>query len=1532
SDVEDDMEIVVPQPYHGAEHIESTDEEPEDEDDDGGDGEHVEDPMAWNDDFPHEDENPENEGEEDHHEEMDMLHHGEGEEVDEEDGEEDDEEDEDDIGDDGENENEGSDEDILAPALADALYGDDLNEGEQDDFGILGPRSRNPFIPRRNRRGGRRHLMEFEFGANGLDVLLDGDVRPADTRNLPEFGMDYPMEARGNNLGAPMRIELPIPAFANGGLVGGVPVLNVPPARYPTGSASTGAEASGAAPAYDEQLRGLHSAIPMSNADRWTQEARLIYGPTLADQGVKTVNVILNALVPIAIEEAKRKELEEAAKKAKELAEKAEVDRKKKEEDDARKVKEAEEAAAAAAAAAAKAAEDQAAAAALGSASVDVGMTDAPQGADNLAVTDDSAAADLHETDVGMTEASEVSVAPSTSVIADASSASGAIPSSSPQPMDTAEGPSAGPSTAVAAPERIVVTINGQEVDITGSGIDPEFINALPDELRREVLREHMREQRQRTAAAAPARPAAVPADMSDFLEALPQEIRDEVMSQRASAPASRAVAAEIDPASFLASLDPNLRQVVLMEQEDGFLATLPPALMAEANAALRQATMRRFAIPRHLPSNAIYTGLNAAAASFAATSSVKRPSRDVVQLVEKPALMTLLRLLFVPESANKAVLHRLLLNLSENKKTRSDLIYLLLSILADGSADIVAVDKSFAQLSIKGKGKHSVTPKKPIPQTLVWTGGESIPNLVAQRSLEALAYLVSNNEQIVHFLLSENESFGASMAKARSASKKTKGKEKASTLHYPVIILLGLLERPTFLTNQSLLEQLMHLLSIVLRAVSTMVKKPEADATVVPSTTAAPLDIPDAPLPSGAASGGQTTDGQTPTAIDSSASEQPALKETTSEENHLKPPAIPEANLRSIVNVLKAGECSSKTFQYTLSMIQQMSAVGTYKDVLLAELGESAQALSDSMNEDLVELCSALSTEGPNVDVNSGILGKFSPSSSQQSKLLRILKAIDFILSKDLKSAVAGSTQDRSVPVNLSKAPSVASLIPETVKESLLVTYNKLHFSALWQNLGDLLASIAVKTEMVHIATVILPLIESFMVVSKPYVMSSGFRPAVATSIGRAQKELKSLPSDEMFYTFTEHHRKILNAMVRNNPSLMSGSFSLLVLNARILEFDNKRTFFNQQLHKRTAAREHYGSLPINIRRAHVFEDSYHQLHGRTGDEIKYGKLAVRFHEEEGIDAGGVTREWFSVLARQMFNPDYALFKPSAVDKVTYQPNRDSWINPEHLSYFRFVGRVIGKAIYDNRLLDCYFTRSFYKAMLDIAVDYKDMEPIDPEFHKSLEWMLNNDITDVLDLTFSTEIDEFGRSKILDLKPNGRNIPVTQENKLEYVKLIVEQKLVSAIKEQIDEFLKGFHEIIPKDLIKIFNEQELELLISGLPDIDIDDWKNNTVYENYTASSPVVQWFWRAVRSFSQEERAKLLQFVTGTSKVPLEGFKALEGSNGVQPFQIHKDFSSTTRLPSAHTCFNQVDIPEYESYEQLRANVLLAISECGT
>lgn len=248
------------------------------------------------------------------------------------------------------------------------------------------------------------------------------------------------------------------------------------------------------------------------------------------------------------------------------------------------------------------------------------------------------------------------------------------------------------------------------------------------------------------------------------------------------------------------------------------------------------------------------------------------------------------------------------------------------------------------------------------------------------------------------------------------------------------------------------------------------------------------------------------------------------------------------------------------------------------------------------------------------------------------------------------------------------------------------------------------------------------------------------------------------------------------------------------------------------------------------------------------------------------------------------------------------------------------------------NQLLECYFTRSFYKHILGVHIKYKDMESEDYAFYQGLVFLLENSVEALgYELTFSAEIQEFGITTVRDLIEKGRDTPVTEENKHEYVKLVCQMKMTGAIRQQINAFLDGFYDIIPKRLISIFNEQELELLISGLPTIDIDDLKSNTEYHKYQVNSLQIQWFWRALRSFDHANRAKFLQFVTGTSKVPLQGFANLEGMNGIQRFQIHRDERSTDRLPSAHTCFNQLDLPAYETYDKLRAMLIMAISECS-
>ncbi|KAK1794639.1 hypothetical protein P4O66_001355 [Electrophorus voltai] len=258
-------------------------------------------------------------------------------------------------------------------------------------------------------------------------------------------------------------------------------------------------------------------------------------------------------------------------------------------------------------------------------------------------------------------------------------------------------------------------------------------------------------------------------------------------------------------------------------------------------------------------------------------------------------------------------------------------------------------------------------------------------------------------------------------------------------------------------------------------------------------------------------------------------------------------------------------------------------------------------------------------------------------------------------------------------------------------------------------------------------------------------------------------------------------------------------------------------------------------------IHRESIFRSSCEVVSKSTNEKLKKG-IAVRFHGEEGMGQG-VVREWFDILSNEIINPDYALFTQSA-DGTTFQPNSNSSVNPDHLNYFRFAGQILGLALYHRQLVNIYFTRSFYKHILGIPVNYQDVSSIDPEYAKNLQWILDNDISDLgLELTFSVETDVFGAMEEVPLKPGGTSIHVTQDNKAEYVQLVTELRMTRAIQPQINAFLQGFHTFIPPSLIQLFDEYELELLLSGMPEIDVMDWRRNTEYTSgYEEEEPVIQ------------------------------------------------------------------------------------------
>jgi len=409
---------------------------------------------------------------------------------------------------------------------------------------------------------------------------------------------------------------------------------------------------------------------------------------------------------------------------------------------------------------------------------------------------------------------------------------------------------------SVNAPERVTVMIHGSAVDITDTGIDPTFLEALPDDMREEVLNQHVRDQQ----AARVERPPDSQIS-SEFLDALPPEIRAEIIQQEAlerarrrpEENASRVPTAgepvDIDPASFIASLDPSLRQAVLLEQDDGFIQSLPSHMIAEAGVYRDEVQARRPPASRN-PTRVVPTG---------SPARIYTAQHDAILLLDRTGITVLVRLLFFPQVLKKALLFKVLVNLCENAKTRTELFNILLSILQDGTGDLAAVDKSFAQMSVRNRdskpltskaiGKQKATADYFTALALPASQIETVPDLIAQRCLEALTYIVSNNQLSSVFFLTEHD---LPVGLRRTAIKKGKGKEKqVSQSHYPLVLLLNLLDRQNLLRTPAILESVVNLLATITRPLSTLKEDHKVVAASGSASMAQPSALSETPLDS---------------------------------------------------------------------------------------------------------------------------------------------------------------------------------------------------------------------------------------------------------------------------------------------------------------------------------------------------------------------------------------------------------------------------------------------------------------------------------------------------------------------------------------------------------------------------------------------------------------------------------------------------------------------------------------------------------
>lgn len=1096
------------------------------------------------------------------------------------------------------------------------------------------------------------------------------------------------------------------------------------------------------------------------------------------------------------------------------------------------------------------------------------------------------------------------------------------------------------------------------------NGIDPTFLEALPEDLRAEVLAS---QQAQSAPTPTYAPPSAEDID-PEFLAALPPEIQAEVLAQQRAqrvAQLAEGQPVDMDNASIIATLPADLREEVLLTSSDAVLSALPSTLLAEAQM-LRDRAMSHYqarslfgnshrlntrrnglGFDRHTVMDR-GVGVTVGRRAFSALAdSLKLKEIEGEPLLNAHDLKALIRLLRLAQPLGKGLLQRLLLNLCAHSVTRPILVRLLLDTIKPENESPVSGLTTVNSQRLYGCQSNVVYGRSQLV--------DGLPPLVLRRVLEILTYLATHHSAVAsilfHFDLSLVPDYSNSNHQEITKDKgkgKIEGEDLSNLslnfrrLDIPLILFLKLLSQPLFVRSSAHLEQVMGLIQVV---VCTAAEKLECQLQSE-QAAAIPQDI-----STDEAIGGVKKE-MPLSEVESKQDDKSAGAESSTSDKKRGADTcnifleLPQTDLHNVCSLLGHEGLSDKVYSLAGEVLMKLASVAApHRKFFISELSELAHTLSSSAVTELITLR------------NTHMLG-LSAGSMAGHAILRVLQTLSSLTSPNVdgnKMEGDEEVEEHSIMCNLSV---VLEPLWQELSDCISTTEAGLaqsSFSSILSNtnVGEHVSGSLSSSPPLPPGTLrLLPFIESFFVLCEKLQANNAtmqqdhaditarevkeFAGTSSPSPTKGGVDLRKRPDGAVtFGKFAEKHRRLLNAFVRQNPGLLEKSLSMMLKAPRLIDFDNKRAYFRSRIRQ-----QHEQHLPaplrVSVRRAYVLEDSYNQLRMRSSQDLK-GRLNVHFQGEEGIDAGGLTREWYQLLSRVVFDKGALLFT-TVGNNATFQPNPNSVYQTEHLSYFKFVGRVVAKALFDGQLLDVYFTRSFYKHILGVKVTYYDIEAIDPDYYKNLKWMLENDVSDIPDLTFSMDPDEekhilYEKTEVTDyeLKPGGRNIRVTEETKHEYVDLVADHILTNAIRPQINSFLEGFNEMIPRELISIFNDKELELLISGLPEIDLDDLKANTEYTGYTAASSVVQWFWEVVKSFNKEDMARLLQFVTGTSKVPLEGFKALQGISGPQRFQIHKAYGAPVRLPSAHTCFNQLDLPEYASKEQLQERLLLAIHEAS-
>ncbi|XP_024988277.1 E3 ubiquitin-protein ligase UPL5-like isoform X1 [Cynara cardunculus var. scolymus] len=369
------------------------------------------------------------------------------------------------------------------------------------------------------------------------------------------------------------------------------------------------------------------------------------------------------------------------------------------------------------------------------------------------------------------------------------------------------------------------------------------------------------------------------------------------------------------------------------------------------------------------------------------------------------------------------------------------------------------------------------------------------------------------------------------------------------------------------------------------------------------------------------------------------------------------------------------------------------------------------------------------------------------------------------------------------------------------------------------------------------------------------------------------------------------------------------------------LLDFESRRHLVMMLLPEMKDEYEELHEMLID--RSQLLAESFEYI-TRADPDMLRGGLFMEFKNEEATGPG-VLREWFFLVCREIFNPQNALFVACPNDRRRFFPNPASKVDPLHLEYFNFAGRVIALALMHKVQVGILFDRAFFLQLGGTNIALEDIKDADPYLYSSCKKILDMDpLTvdqDALGLTFVREVEELGSMKVVELFADGKNIVVNSRNREEYVELLIQHRFVTSVAEQVNHFARGFADIVGEEKIQklFFKSLELEdldgMLHGSESPISVEDWKAHTEYNGYWETDPQIYWFWKIVGEMTAEQQKVLLLFWTSLKHLPVEGFEGLASK-----LYIYKSNDSLDLLPSSHTCFYRLCFPAYPSMGVMR------------